>query len=60
MTAKEKQKAHIINCVLKQTLTVKEAASRLDLSERQVKRLKQQAKNRGVSSFFAQKLWSAT
>ena len=51
MDKEEEFKLHIMKCVVGNKLTIKEASERLDLSIRQVKRLKRRLKN-GVSSML--------
>jgi len=52
MNKKEKFKLHIMKCVIEKKLTIKEAAERLELSIRQVYRLKGAMKEKDVSSML--------
>lgn len=52
MNEKEKLKAHVIQMCCKGKMTVKEGATRLKLSERQVKNLKARVKENGAESIL--------
>ena len=50
MNKKESRRVYLMERVLEGSLTIKEAASFLGLSERQVKRLKKGMKEKGVAA----------
>jgi len=52
MNDEELKKLHVINCALEGRLTVSQAANALGLSERRIKQLKKEVKERGVQSII--------
>ena len=52
MNDEELKRLHVINCALEGRLTVSQAANALGLSERRIKQLKKEVKERGVQSII--------
>ena len=52
MNDKELKKLHVINCALEGRLTVSQAANALGLSERRIKQLKKEVREKGVQSII--------